>query len=82
MSEPITFHYHIRWSGKTSLDWERFATVEEAISLAAQLARVGEGYSVEKFDDKNCIHCTHLSEDVVRENALRHGQQRKRSGCE
>lgn len=30
-------HYHIHWSGKSTLDWERFLTHEEAETSASQL---------------------------------------------
>jgi hypothetical protein len=70
MSEPNTFHYHIRWSGELPLDLESFATVEEAESAARRLVRVGESYSVEKFDG-DCIRCRQAYEDLVLRNAHR-----------
>jgi hypothetical protein len=49
-------HYHIRWSGKVSLDWERFSTPEEAKVSAKQLVRGGETYTIEEYD-KACPRC-------------------------
>ena len=57
----MAYHYHIRWSGNTPLDWDRFSTVEEAESAAAKLVRPGESYSVEKFDD-DCVRCAQLKD--------------------
>lgn len=49
-------HYHIRWSGKTILDWERFGTSAEAEASAKQLARLGETYAIEEHDGA-CPRC-------------------------
>jgi hypothetical protein len=49
-------HYHIRWSGKTTLNWESFRTREEAQASAKKLARLGETYSVEEYDQA-CPRC-------------------------
>jgi hypothetical protein len=49
-------HYHIRWSGKTTLDWERFSTPWEAEAIAKQLARPGEDYAIEEHDG-TCQRC-------------------------
>jgi hypothetical protein len=49
-------HYHIRWSGKTTLDWERFSTAAEAEASAKQLARPGESYAIEEHDGA-CRRC-------------------------
>ena len=44
-------HYHIHWSGKAALDWERFATKADAEKSARQLALPGESFVVEEHDD-------------------------------
>lgn len=50
-------HYHIRWSGKVLLDWQRFCTPEEAKASARKLVRQGETYSIEEQDDETCPRC-------------------------
>lgn len=52
-------HYHIRWSGKELLDWQRFSTPEEAKSRARQLVRQGETYTIEEHDE-TCPRCNAL----------------------
>jgi hypothetical protein len=42
--------YHIRWSGKTTLDWEPFSTSAETETSAKQLMRLGETYTIEEHD--------------------------------
>ena len=49
-------HYHIRWSGKALLDWQRFSTPEEAKASARQLVRQGETYIIEEHDEA-CPRC-------------------------
>ena len=49
-------HYHIRWSGKTTLDWERFSERAEAEASARQLMRPGEAYTIEEHDG-TCPRC-------------------------
>ena len=49
-------HYHIRWSGKATLDWERFSTPGEAEVSAKQLVRMGETYAIEEHDGM-CLRC-------------------------
>jgi hypothetical protein len=49
-------HYHIRWSGKVLLDWQRFSTPEEAKASAKQLVRQGETYIIEEHDE-TCPRC-------------------------
>jgi hypothetical protein len=44
-------HYHIRWSGKALLDWQRFSTPEEAKASARKLVRQGETYTIEEYDE-------------------------------
>jgi hypothetical protein len=49
-------HYHIRWSGRVLLDWQRFSTPEEAKASARQLVRQGETYIIEEHDE-TCPRC-------------------------
>jgi hypothetical protein len=49
-------HYHIRWSGKVLLDWQRLSTSEEAKASARQLVRQAETYSIEQHDE-TCPRC-------------------------
>ena len=49
-------HYHIRWSGKTALDWERFSSRADAEAGAKQLMRLGETYTIEEHDGA-CQRC-------------------------
>lgn len=60
-------HYHIRWSGKAVLDWERFSTHEDATASAKQLARPGEGYAIEEHDGA-CPRCR-----AAKELKMEHG---------
>jgi len=52
---PAT-HFHIRWFGKDSLDWQRFQTRQDAITLANEVVRPGETYSVEEHSS-DCPFC-------------------------
>lgn len=49
-------HYHIRWSGKATLDWQGFRTREEAEAHAKELVRQDETYTLEDFDG-DCPRC-------------------------
>jgi len=49
-------HYHIRWSGKATLDWERFSEPAEAEAGAKQLMQLGETYTIEEHDG-TCQRC-------------------------
>ncbi len=49
-------HYHIRWSGKALLDWQRFSTPEEAKASARQLLGQGETYAIEEHYE-TCPRC-------------------------
>lgn len=49
-------HYHIRWSRKKELDWERFDTRLDAQISAAQLVRPDETYTIEEHDE-GCARC-------------------------
>lgn len=53
-------HYHIRWSSKDDLDWERFATRAEAERRANELALTGETYVVEARGE-SCSQCAALT---------------------
>jgi GAF domain len=66
MSESLSCHYHIRWSRCVPLDFEPFASPQEADSCAGLIALPGESYSVEKFD-RDCIRCKLPSEDSLRQ---------------
>jgi hypothetical protein len=50
------FHYHIRWSDKAILDYERFDTRAGAEAGAKQLVRPGESYTIEEHDGA-CPRC-------------------------
>ena len=49
-------HYHIHWSGKDTLDWERFVTRGEAEKSAKELVRPYESYTIEEHDGA-CPRC-------------------------
>jgi hypothetical protein len=49
-------HYHIRWSGKEELDWERFSSLPEAKARARELVRPFENYTIEEYDQA-CPRC-------------------------
>jgi len=44
-----TYHFHIHWSEKERLDWERFDTRAEATRRALELALPGEMFSIQEF---------------------------------
>jgi len=43
-----SLHYHIRWSGRATLDWQRFHTREEANVEAARLVLPDESFTIEE----------------------------------
>ena len=45
-------HFHIHWNGKHKLDWECFATREDAEASARELVQPGETYVIELVSDK------------------------------
>lgn len=47
MEPQQRLHYHIRWSGKEMLDWQAFASRDEAEARARELVRPGEAYAIE-----------------------------------
>jgi len=53
-------HYHIRWSD-SKVDWQAFGSPAEANASAEKLARPGETYAVEKFEDI-CWRCAQFME--------------------
>ena len=59
---PAT-HFHIRWSGIARLDWESFPTREQAEVRAKELARSGEVFKIEEFDEK-CERCQSMGKSV------------------
>lgn len=68
-TSPI--HFHFRWGGTTGLndlDYERFASRDEAMGAANALARPGEIYSVEQFDD-SCEKCAAMFQPKPRSGA-------------
>lgn len=56
---PPQLHYHIRWSGKTELDWEGFDTRANAEASAKYLVRPGETYIIEEHG-QSCARCAAL----------------------
>jgi hypothetical protein len=57
-------HYHIRWSEST-IDWERFSTREDAEQAARQLARPGEGFTIEPVEGETCMQCPKVRKRVL-----------------
>jgi hypothetical protein len=55
----LALHYHIRWSGHDTLDWERFETRSAAQEGATRLARPGEGYTIEE-QGETCPRCASI----------------------
>ena len=49
-------HFHIRWRRANRLDWEAFATSEQAKARASELAHPGEVFEIEQFDNL-CLKC-------------------------
>jgi hypothetical protein len=49
-------HYHIKWSGKPALDWERFDTSADAEASARKLALPGETFTVAEHGE-SCPRC-------------------------
>jgi hypothetical protein len=55
------FHYHIRWSSRTALDWECFDTQVQAEARAKELVGPDETYSIEERDE-TCPRCRAATE--------------------
>jgi hypothetical protein len=47
-SNDIPPHFHIRWKGKGSLDWECFETHSGATTRALELAQPNEEFTIEE----------------------------------
>lgn len=56
MATDTGMHFHIRWSGVSDLDYERFDSREQADESAKLLVRRDETYSIEQFGD-SCGRC-------------------------
>jgi hypothetical protein len=56
MDHAQLHHYHICWSDRATLDWERFRTHEDAAARAKQLAHPSESYTIEEYD-RTCPRC-------------------------
>jgi hypothetical protein len=56
MDRNQALHYHIRWSGRTELDWECFDTSADAESNARKLVQMKETYTIEEHDG-TCPRC-------------------------
>jgi hypothetical protein len=63
-------HYHIRWSGTESLDWECFSTSREAEASAERLVRQGETYTIEEHGEA-CPRCRTAMEAKSLPNTLK-----------
>lgn len=60
-------HYHIHWSGETTLDWQRFSSRAEAETSAKQLALPGETYTIEAHGE-SCPQCLNLTKKISAPN--------------
>jgi hypothetical protein len=58
MEHGGSIHYHIRWSD-SSLDWKPFPMKEEAATMAEQIKKPNESYTIVECDDK-CERCKAL----------------------
>jgi hypothetical protein len=67
MSSPDT-HYHIRWFPSSLLDWQAFASREEAETAAKELVRKNETYTIETATI-GCKRCLETVEDAMRRQA-------------
>ena len=56
MDRIHVFHYHIRWSDKTTLDWESFDTIPDAETNAKKLVQSSEAYTIEEHNG-DCLRC-------------------------
>jgi hypothetical protein len=56
-------HYHIHWSGKPTLDWERFDTTADAEANARKLMLPGETYTIEEHGE-SCPRCLKFMKNV------------------
>jgi hypothetical protein len=82
MSSPNTgyslkLHYHIRWwSPSSSLDWQAFASREEAETVAKELVRENETYTIDTAS-VGCKRCLEAAEQAVRRDAAYNGKRTK-----
>ena len=67
MSFPDT-HYHIRWSSSSLLDWQSFASREEAETAAKELVHENETYTIETAAI-GCKRCLETVEQALRRQA-------------
>ena len=49
-------HYHIRWTGAEAMEWEPFATRDEADDVAQKRMRAGQTYTIEELGE-GCTRC-------------------------
>ena len=49
-------HFHIHWSD-SGLDWQVFATAEDAMNAARDLVLPGESFTIEEFG-RACPRCS------------------------
>jgi hypothetical protein len=56
---PYQFHYHIRWSRLTTLDYEAINTRAAAEASAEQSVLKGETYTLEEHDE-TCSRCEYV----------------------
>ena len=49
-------HFHIHRGRKDSLDWERFASIREALARAAELVQPNEEFTIEEAST-DCSVC-------------------------
>jgi hypothetical protein len=73
MSSPDTayslkLHYHIRWSSSSLLDWQSFASREEAEIAAKELVQENETYTIETATI-GCKPCLEAFEQALRRQA-------------
>lgn len=61
-------HFHIRWSEKSTLDWERFHTIVEAEERARQIAHPGESYTIEQYGAA-CPQCMDMERMPERDSS-------------
>jgi hypothetical protein len=51
-------HFHVRWiiAGSSRIDWEAFASRNEAENMAERLKSSTDAYAIEEFDG-SCERC-------------------------
>jgi hypothetical protein len=67
MGGKMATHFHIRWitADKSTIDWEAFASRDEAEHKARRLAVPPETFAIEEFDS-SCERCAifHLERNI------------------